>query len=44
MDVNVKELPNVIMSCFALHNFCEFRNEKLLNGSLQNARVEDKIL
>ena len=29
MDVNVKELPNFIMSCFVLHNFCEFRKEKL---------------
>ena len=44
VDVNVKELPNLIMSCFVLHNFCEFRNEKLVNGCSQNARVEDKIL
>ena len=44
MNVNVKELPNLIMSCFVLHNFCEFRNKKLPNGYLQNARVEVKIL
>ena len=44
MDVNVKELPNLIMPCFVLHNFCKFRNKKLPNGCLQNARVEDKIL
>ena len=44
MNVNVKELPNLIMSYFVLHNFYEFRNEKLPNGFLQNARVQDKIL
>ena len=44
MDVNVKERPNLIMSCFVLHNFCELRNEKLPNGYLQNPSVEGKIL
>ena len=44
MDVNVKELLNLIISCFVLQNFCEIRNEKLLNGCLQNVSVEDKIL
>ena len=44
MNANVKELPNLIMSYFVLHNFYEFRNEKLPNGFLQNARVQDKIL
>ena len=44
MDVNVKERPNLIMSRFVLHNFCELRNEKLPNGYLQNASVEGKIL
>ena len=44
MGVNVKELPNLIMLWFVLHNFCEWRNKKLPNGCLQNARVEDKIL
>ena len=39
IDVNVKKLHNFIMSCFVLHYFCEFRNEKL-----PNARVKDKIL
>ena len=38
MDVNVKELPNLIMSCFVL------KNETLPNGCSQNARVKDKIL
>ena len=44
MDVNVKELPNLIMFCFVLHNFCRFRHEKLPKDCSQNARVEDKIL
>ena len=44
MDVNAKEHHSLIMSCFVLHNFCEFRSEKLPNGCSQNATVEDKIL
>ena len=27
MDINLKELPVVIHSCFILHNFCEIRQE-----------------
>ena len=44
MNVNVKEIPNLIMSCFVLYNICEVRNEKLRNVCLQNTRVEDKLL
>ena len=44
MNVNVKELPNLIMSCFVLHNFCELRNKELPNGCLHKTRVEAKIL
>ena len=32
MDVNIKELPHLIMSTFILHNFCE------INEMLPNAR------
>ena len=44
MDVNAKELPNLIMLCFVLHTFCRFRHEKFPIGCSQNARVEDKLL
>ena len=27
MDINLKELPAVIHSCFILHNVCEIRQE-----------------
>ena len=27
MDINLKELPVVIHSCFILHNFCKIRQE-----------------
>ena len=27
MDINLKELPAVIHSCFILHNFCEIRQK-----------------
>ena len=29
MDVNLKDLPAVIHSCFILHNFCEIRQEAI---------------
>ena len=38
MDINLKELPNIINSCFVLNNFCEERKEPI-NGK----RVEEVI-
>ena len=38
MDINLKELPNIINSCFVLNNFCEERKEPI-NGK----RVEAVI-
>ena len=29
MDINIKELPNLINSCFVLNNICEERKEPL---------------
>ena len=29
MDINIRELPNLINSCFVLNNFCEERKEPL---------------
>ena len=29
MDINIAELPNVIMACFILHNFCEMHGESV---------------
>ena len=37
-DINLKELPNIINSCFVLNNFCEERKEPI-NGK----RVEAVI-
>ena len=30
MDINLKELPAAIHSCFILHNLCEIRQEQLI--------------
>ena len=43
MDVNIKELPHLIMSVFILHNFCEINNEMLPNAHLQDVIREDNI-
>ena len=43
MDVNIKELPHLIMSIFILHNFCEINNEMLPNSRLQDVIHEDNI-
>lgn len=29
MDINLKDLPHVIVACFVLHNFCEYSKESL---------------
>ena len=29
MDFNIRELPNIINSCFVLNNFCEERKEHI---------------
>ena len=34
MDVNIKELPHLIMSIFTLHNFSEINDEMLSNARL----------
>ena len=38
MDINLKELPNIINSCFVLNNFCEERKE-----TIHGKRVEAAI-
>ena len=43
MEVNIKELPYLIMSTFMLHNFCEINNEMLPNARLQDVIHEDNI-
>ena len=43
MDVNIKELPHLIMSIFILRNFCETNNEMLPNARLQDVIHEDNI-
>jgi hypothetical protein len=31
MDINISDLPNVINTCFILHNYCEINNDSLPN-------------
>ena len=40
MDINLKELPAVIHSCFILHNFCEIRREAVNVLVARNCDVE----
>ena len=37
MDICQKDLPNVIYSCFVLHNYCELKKEKLPEDAIQTA-------
>ena len=41
MDINLKELPVVIHSCFILHNFCEIRQEAVNQNDVLVARNYD---
>ena len=37
MDINLKDLPNVIYACFVLHNFCKIRKELIHQNDVSNA-------
>ena len=37
MDINIDDLPYVIHSCFALHNFCEINNEVINTNYVEEA-------
>ena len=41
MDINLKDLPAVIHSCFILHNFCEIRQEAINQNDVLVARNYD---
>ena len=41
MEINLKELPAVIHSCFILHNFCEIRQEAVNQNDVLVARNYD---
>ena len=43
MDINIRELPTLIVSSFILHSFCEIRNKKMPNARLQDHYAEEKI-
>ena len=42
MDIIVKELPNVVNSCFVLNNICEERKEPLNKQDIDIALNYDK--
>ena len=42
MDINIRELPNLINSCFVLNNFCEERKEPLNQKHIDIALNYDK--
>jgi len=37
MDISLDELPNVILACFVLHNYCEVHGETLSEETLKEA-------
>ena len=43
MDINLEDLPNIIYSCFVLHNFCEVNNEYAGEESAQQALQKEKL-
>ena len=42
MDINIKDLPHVIYTCFVLHNFCEFNNETISEERVRTAINYDR--
>lgn len=44
MDVNIDELPELILSCFILHNFCEMRHNPVPPADIEEAMRYDKLI
>ena len=42
MDICLTDLPDVIYSCFALHNFCELQNERVPDEHVKAALKYDR--
>lgn len=42
MDINLKDLPAIIHSCFILHNFCEFNNNPVPPHLIDEAENYDR--
>ena len=38
MDINLVDLPYVILACFVLHNFCELNNETVEENNVEQCR------
>ena len=41
VDIDLKDLPNVIYACFVSHNFCEIHNELIYQNDVSNALKND---
>ena len=41
VDINTKDLPNVIYACFVLHNFCEMYKEPIARETETAAKQHD---
>ena len=41
MDINLNDLPNLIYSCFVLHNYCEVNNESINDETVRKAIYYD---
>ena len=44
MDVNINDLPNVILACFVLHNYCELKKDTVGEEAVMKAITKDKLM
>ena len=42
MDISVKDIPNVILSCFVLHNFCEKNKAEVDANAVEQLIIEER--
>ena len=42
MDINLDDLPHVILSCFILHNYCEVNGDHISNEAIDKAIKYDR--
>ena len=42
MDIDINVLPQLIMACFVLHNYCEIKKEKLPEQNILSSVNHEK--
>ena len=43
INLNLEDIPDIVLTCFVLHNFCEERNIEQILGDMDNIIVMERL-